>query len=71
MWKIRAFTFRISKPLLPPEITEDNVDFTPSTNTENTEVAEVAEVEEVPEVKGFAFDFSYVTFKESSGNFSH
>jgi hypothetical protein len=53
--KIRVFTFRISKPLVPPEITEDDVDFSLIGN-ENSKV------------KGFAFDFSYVTYSSSSGN---
>ena len=58
--KIRVFTFRISKPLVPPEITEDDVDFSLIGN-ENSKV------------KGFGFDFSYVTYSSSSGNetFSH
>ena len=42
--KIKSYTFRIKSPLLPPEITEDNVDFTPKG---------------MVLAKNFAFDFSY------------
>jgi len=45
---LKAFTFRIKSPLIPPEIIEDNVDFTP---------------QEKDKVKEFAYDFSYFAYE--------
>ena len=51
--KLRSFTFRIKSPLIPPEITEDNVDFTPK---------------DVDKVKGFPHDFSYFVRESITAN---